>query len=1090
MKNEIFRFAVIRSPILTSHEKIDKKVNKILSLTNQPLPFYSRLKDQIVNQGSRIKISKEARTFLDQNGIDLEFSGLSTAINQFSNWLHLNVNDASLELINSIANQFFGKSIIALNDDDSFKRDTNKIVDASIAVSTLINDIDPLRSQLLKLVRTIHFLQSAKQRENGLKSLKEIFEYPILFPKDVFPLPLLYEERKKEIEKGNEKRKEYNKKRKEQINNLQEKLRKNEKAILELNSAYKSYNNKRRAEAETPNINPNAPLSAPKTIKRYDGIFQKAFRFLGVLPVEEYEELEEERIFNFSTKPVYLPTSSVNNLSLATKEVLKENQVDEGSIAVPNLISILENTNLNISNDLNASLGSYTTIDEEFGLFFDPDKIVFGFETPGSCATPTVNGPDFSNQGFVPDTYGKVHKIGVADLMIVRQNLIEYTTEEIAHIENVLEGEHKKRRHRRLEKEEEIVFKEVEREQEQELDLQTSNQFELQKETSETISSDRSIDAGVTITAKWGPVETTAYGNYASTKSEEVSRDTATSMAREIVSRSVRRIKERVLNRRTRTTLREVEETNIHSISNTPPGNGHITGIYKWVNKLYEAQVINYGKRIILEFIIPQPAAFYKYALSLTLEGDNSIEKPDAPGYCRNNIFTPLQPKDINENSYQFWVGKYGVRDISPPPAQYKKVSFSLTNQFQRIQALGSSKKDKSEHSLIQLNQDLTLPNDYRAVEANMEINGLFIGAWKADIIIGKKKLINRSGEKRLSTVLELEEGSIPFVLYTRNIITFGISIEIQCERKPELFTQWQIDTFNAIMSAYNELFSQYQEEIQANEVQEGIDIQGRNPVINREIEHTELKRLSLSQLTGQNYELFSSVSQANDPNYNYPEVDLTSNDAFEEGKYIQFFESALEWRLMTYLFYPYFWNDKANWAKNIQIEDNDPLFEKFLKAGAARVQVPIREGFENIVCEFVDAGVMVGERDENACVDNDNKSFFLSMIEEMKEQLDNDFVDRVGTISVTQGSNEVTGTGTDFRKDDENREILINLKTYRIAKFDSSTKIILREAYDGNDDSNIGVAIGVKLVGEPWVVEIPTNLVYLQKSQKLNGID
>jgi len=43
-------------------------------------------------------------------------------------------------------------------------------------------------------------------------------------------------------------------------------------------------------------------------------------------------------------------------------------------------------------------------------------------------------------------------------------------------------------------------------------------------------------------------------------------------------------------------------------------GNTNISGIYRWVDKLYEAQVYNYGQRPMFQFIIPEPAALYIYS--------------------------------------------------------------------------------------------------------------------------------------------------------------------------------------------------------------------------------------------------------------------------------------------------------------------------------------------------------------------------------------------------------------------------------------------------------------------------------------------
>ena len=98
------------------------------------------------------------------------------------------------------------------------------------------------------------------------------------------------------------------------------------------------------------------------------------------------------------------------------------------------------------------------------------------------------------------------------------------------------------------------------------------------------------------------------------------------------------------------------------------------------------------------------------------------------------------------------------------------------------------------------------------------------------------------------------------------------------------------------------------------------------------------------------------------------------------------------------------------------------------------------------------------------------------------------DFVFREGTISVKKDDPRVIGTGTDFTSDDEDREVLIALRTYRIAGVDEAAQELrLREPYAGNDEQGIGVAIGIKYVGEPWVVQVPTTLVYLGSRQLIS---
>jgi hypothetical protein len=75
--------------------------------------------------------------------------------------------------------------------------------------------------------------------------------------------------------------------------------------------------------------------------------------------------------------------------------------------------------------------------------------------------------------------------------------------------------------------------------------------------------------------------------------------------------------------------------------------------------------------------------------------------------------------------------------------------------------------------------------------------------------------------------------------------------------------------------------------------------------------------------------------------------------EARAEGAYVRFFEQAFEWENMSWICYPYFWGRRDNWFDRMEIQDGDSEFEHFLKAGYARVVLPVRPGFEAAVDHF-----------------------------------------------------------------------------------------------------------------------------------------
>ena len=91
----------------------------------------------------------------------------------------------------------------------------------------------------------------------------------------------------------------------------------------------------------------------------------------------------------------------------------------------------------------------------------------------------------------------------------------------------------------------------------------------------------------------------------------------------------------------------------------------------------------------------------------------------------------------------------------------------------------------------------------------------------------------------------------------------------------------------------------------------------------------------------------------------------------------------AFEWVQMMHRFYPYYWGRKKNWAKVALLADDDPQFAEFMKAGAARVVVSVRPGFELAVAHFLETGQIWEGGDPPAIT----SPTYLNIIDEIKER-------------------------------------------------------------------------------------------------------
>jgi hypothetical protein len=109
--------------------------------------------------------------------------------------------------------------------------------------------------------------------------------------------------------------------------------------------------------------------------------------------------------------------------------------------------------------------------------------------------------------------------------------------------------------------------------------------------------------------------------------------------------------------------------------------------------------------------------------------------------------------------------------------------------------------------------------------------------------------------------------------------------------------------------------------------------------------------------MTEQHYDLFSSMIVFAATTNRPPDIDFTN--ARVQGAYVRFFEEAFEWQETTWITYPYFWGRKSTWSARLGYDDPDPVFNDFTQAGYARVQIPVRPGFEEAIQHFMDTGVL-----------------------------------------------------------------------------------------------------------------------------------
>jgi hypothetical protein len=217
------------------------------------------------------------------------------------------------------------------------------------------------------------------------------------------------------------------------------------------------------------------------------------------------------------------------------------------------------------------------------------------------------------------------------------------------------------------------------------------------------------------------------------------------------------------------------------------------------------------------------------------------------------------------------------------------------------------------------------------------------------------------------------------------DVISYTVNAYVFVDRNWETYQKWQIQTWEKISATYQALKDDYEQKIAAQQTQAGVQIQGQNPRINREVEKTELKKHCVKMLTDTFvFGTFDAMKLAASPPNQPPDFDIF--DAVGEGKIIQFFEQAFEWENLTYLFYPYFWGRYSEWIKMINLSDPDPLFTKFLQAGSAKVVLPVHPAYNDAVMYYLENNGAVWNGGDTPRL---NDPMFISIAEELRNQTD-----------------------------------------------------------------------------------------------------
>jgi len=551
-----------------------------------------------------------------------------------------------------------------------------------------------------------------------------------------------------------------------------------------------------------------------------------------------------------------------------------------------------------------------------------------------------------------------VHPVGVTDLLLVKQHVLRYELGEIARIENILRGELRDHTQKHTLSNERDTFVQTDKETQTDQELTNTDHVSLRSEIASTLSEDTKVDAG--LHAQYtGVVNIQADLTAAYNRSSTEAKKSATEMAKDVTQRAAKKVTERIQQSETTKVIETFEETEEQKFENK---DSNVSGVYQWVEKVYLAQVFNYGKHLIFDLMVPEPA-------SSVLQADS---KPLTPPPTEPDPFD-LDPLAISylpgPGYYGTYVAKYNAIGVSPAPTDSMVVASAKSFPYQDDQFIAAS-------------EVIAIDDGYEAYAANVVIDYLtnddaHHNAHNAggqqicfvDVTLGTGTVVHaeavfdgntpRRGSKSEAVPFNpVKEHSIPLSIITDDIDELSVNVEVLCRPTATKIAKWQLETHQAIAGAWQKLQDEYNAKLEAAKLeQQRIGILGESPAeTNRQMEQTELKRSCIAILDNRKVIGYNEVEVTPPNTLTTPR--LSAPTFFDDGAWVRWFEQAFEWDKMSYVFYPYFWGRNTEWENRLKRRyDSDPLFENFLRAGYARVVIPVRNSFRKAVNFYLATG-------------------------------------------------------------------------------------------------------------------------------------
>jgi hypothetical protein len=579
-----------------------------------------------------------------------------------------------------------------------------------------------------------------------------------------------------------------------------------------------------------------------------------------------------------------------------------------------------------------------------------------------------------------------VRDASVADLQVVRSEWRGYVLGEVAAVRNVMAGETLEETSKQTSETETTQTTETQTT----TTTQTTSQQTEQSDLSRQINTQLQANVQGYVNAQYErgtpgnklTVNAGVSGGVQIGRSESL----ATKVSRQAVSAAVSTVESKTRELRSQRELVRTELTLDHKFQGDT---GNKRGVYRWLDRIDRFQVFTYPNRLQLEFQLPSPAEYLRSRIAGLVQ-TAGLDQP--PPWA-------VKASDITDDASAMALAvKYRASNLPSLPDAEQSITKSITAKSEDLPTDPAAGLWTAP--TIMQDVEIVIPDGYAATDVGFSGYATpFRGHWlvektgpgdsgnndeiayhtivatiaagnQCQVFSQESALGNQSaiqgpvsepnvaqplyGAATLATgtnAITLSPGatgSVKVGVQVAGATTMSATISVKCKRTTQAESTWRNEVYDALYSAWSAWNQAWQSAQQTKALDGSLPTGESSPDRNDITIRDELKRQVIEWLLNESPFQGRNGLMAPPKPGEWREIDLTATLA--SAATIQFLEQAFEWSNLDYIFYPYYWANRDDWNPLLKSQATDIAYERFLKAGSARVVVPARPGMEAAV--------------------------------------------------------------------------------------------------------------------------------------------